>query len=305
MSFSESIKKELLEVQNKKNCCKKAFLLGLLINSVSDDDGNTYEISNILDQVSETANELLQKIYLLKTVKRIIVKPGKKYYAVSFSSRSLSKFFNQLNSSPDIIIQDAAEFKCQACEQAFLRGAFIATAKITDPNKGFNLEFSFDTKNISVASKFYRFLSMLGFVPKITNRKNSIGLYIKNNSVISDVLYFIGSVKTSFDYSDMGIEREIRNYENRVTNCVTKNIYRAVNASHKHIEAIELLIDSHKFDLLTEELRETALLRLNNPEISLVELALMHSPPITKSGVSHRLNKIMLEAQNIKNKIRS
>ena len=304
MSFSEEIKKELLDVQIKKNCCKKAFLLGLLINSFCS-DGKTFEVSNIVEDITQITCELLQKIYSVKSEKNIVIKPGKKYHTITFSSRSLSNFFEELNSSPDGIIQDVAEFKCQACDQAFLRGAFLACAKINDPNKGFNLEFSFNPKNITVASKFYRFLSMLGFVPKITNRKNSIGLYIKNNGVISDILYYVGSVKTSFDYSEMGIEKEIRNYENRVTNCVTKNIYRAVSASHKHIEAIEVLIEAHKFDSLPDELKETARLRLNNPETSLLELSLMHSPPITKSGLSHRLNKIILEAENIKNKLRS
>jgi len=299
MSFLEDIKKELLDIQTKKNCCKKAFLLGLLINAVRV-DGRTFEISNILEDVSDNARELLQKIYSLRPQKYVVLKPGKKYYAISFSSNSISNFFEELNSNPDGIIQDAAEFKCPACEQAFLRGVFLSTAKISDPNKSFNLEFSFDPKNISVASKFYRFLSMLGFVPKITNRQNSIGLYIKNNGVISDILYYIGVVKTSFDYSQMGIKKEIRNYENRVTNCLAKNIYRAVSASHKHIEAIQKLIEAHKFDSLPEELRVTALLRLNNPEVSMVELGLMHSPPISKSGLSHRLNRIILEAQNIK-----
>ncbi len=299
MSFSEEIKRELLEIQSKKNCCKKAFLLGLLINAVSGEN-KTFEFLNIIEDVTDTAKEFLQKIYSTKSEKNVVVKPGKKYYSLSFSSNSISNFFEELNLNPDSIIQDVAEFKCPACEQAFLRGAFLATAKINDPNKGFHLEFSFDRGNISIASKFYRFLSMLGFVPKITNRKNSIGLYIKNNGVISDVLYYIGVVKTSFDYSDMGIEKEIRNYENRVTNCVAKNIHRAVNASRKQIEAIQALIEAHKFESLPKELRETATLRLNNPEISMVELGLMHSPPISKSGLSHRLNKIIIEAENIK-----
>ena len=111
--------------------------------------------------------------------------------------------------------------------------------------------------------------------------------------MISDILYYTGAVKMSFEYSNTGIEKEIRNYENRATNCVAKNIYRAVNASHKQIEAIEALIESHKFDSLPEELRETALIRLNNPESTMIELSLMHSPPISKSGLNHRLKKIV------------
>ena len=117
--------------------------------------------------------------------------------------------------------------------------------------------------------------------------------------MISDILYFLGAVGPSFEYANAGIEKEIRNNENRATNCVTKNIYKSVSASKKQIDAIEKLIATHKFDALPEELKQTALIRLENEEASLMELALMHNPPISKSGLNHRLKKICEEADLI------
>ena len=185
------------------------------------------------------------------------------------------------------------------CEQSFLRGVFISTATINDPRKSFHLEFSFSSNNVSLASKLYRFLSLLGFVAKITNRQNSTGLYFKSNSTISDLLYFIGAVKLSFDYADIGIEKELRNNENRATNCVARNIYKSVSAAQKHISAINLLISTKKLYSLPIELQETALLRLENEEVTLSELAALHNPPISKSGLNHRLEKICREAEII------
>ena len=298
MSFSENIKLELIDENIKKNCCKKAFLLGLLINSTKISE-KTYEVSNISKEAIDKTEELLLKLFSTKCERVIVAKPGKKYHTLRFFSRSLSSIFDELNSEPDEIIQDSVGFNCSSCEQAFLRGAFISCAKLSDPQKTYHLEFTFAPSNITIASKFYRFLSMIGFVPKITNRKNSIGLYIKTNTMISDLLYYVGAVKTSFDYSNAVIEKDIRNYENRATNCVTNNIMRTVSAASKQINEIELLMKTHKFDALPDELKETALIRLNNPEASLTDLALMHSPPISKSGLNHRLKKLSLEAELI------
>ena len=88
------------------------------------------------------------------------------------------------------------------------------------------------------------------------------------------------------------IEREIRNDENRATNCVARNIQKAVTAAAEQTQAIERLRGSREWDRLSAPLRETAELRLSNPEATLSELALLHTPPITKSGLNHRLKKL-------------
>ena len=298
MSFVNNIKNEILDLQIKKNCCKKAFLLGLLINA-SRYDSKNIEVEYLLEAAADKVSELIHSLYSLQVEKSIVNKPGKKYYRISFSSKSISNIFEELSKDPDNTIPNVANFNCASCDQAFLRGVFVASAKLTDPQKGYQLELSLSPQNVSLASKLYRFLSVLGFVPKITNRKNSIGLYFKNNTIISDILYFVGAIGSSFEYSNVAIEKEIRNYENRATNCVAKNIYKSVSASQKQIDAIEKLTSSHRINALPEELRQTAQIRLDNPEATLTELALMHTPPISKSGLNHRLQKLCEEAELI------
>jgi DNA-binding protein WhiA len=298
MSFSNEVKDELVALQLKKNCCKKAFLFGLLINSTRNKNKN-FEIVSLDEKISDMICELLQSLYKIKAEKEILLKPGKKYYKLTFNSNQLADRFELLESDPESLISDVVILNCTMCEQSFLRGVFISTATITDPQKSFHLEFAFSSNNVSVASKLYRFLSLLGFVAKITNRQNSTGLYFKSNSTISDLLYFIGAVKLSFDYADIGIEKELRNNENRATNCVARNIYKSVSAAQKHISAINLLISTNKLYSLPIELQQTALLRLENEEVTLTELAALHNPPISKSGLNHRLEKICREAEII------
>ena len=298
MSFVNNIKEEILELQIKKNCCKKAFLLGLLINCRRS-DSNYIETEYMLEFVADKVLELLRLLYSVKAEKSIVIKPGKKYYRISFSSKSISNVFDELCEDPENTIHDVVSFNCSGCEQAFFRGVFVACAKLTDPQKGYQLELSLSSENVSLASKLYRFMSLLGFVPKIVNRKNSVGLYFKSNSVISDILYSVGAVGSSFEYSNVVIEKEIRNNENRATNCVAKNIYKSVSASQKQIDAIEKLIASHRINSLPEELRQTAQIRLDNPDASLTELSMLHTPPISKSGLNHRLKKLCGEAEFI------
>ena len=96
------------------------------------------------------------------------------------------------------------------------------------------------------------------------------------------------------------IERDIRNAENRATNCVASNISKSVDAAMKQIEAINSLIESGKFVSLPEELRYTAQLRVDNPSASLFELSHLHEPPISKSGLNRRLTKLLEEAEEAK-----
>ena len=296
MSFSNEVKDELLALQLKKNCCRKAFLFGLLVNSVRDKKNN-FEVVYSDEKIADMTAEYLHSLYKITAEKELLLKPGKKYFKLAFTSNQLSSRFETLESDPESLISDVVVFNCSLCEQSFLRGVFVSTATINDPQKSFHLEFSFLPSNVSVASKLYRFLSLLGFVAKITNRTNSTGLYFKSNSTISDLLYFAGAVKLSFDYADIGIEKELRNNENRATNCVARNIYKSVSAAQKHISAINLLISTQKLYSLPIELQETANLRLQNEEVTLSELAALHNPPISKSGLNHRLEKICREAE--------
>ena len=129
--------------------------------------------------------------------------------------------------------------------------------------------------------------------PGITARGDKFSVFYKNNSAIEDVLTVIGANKTLFEFLDSYVEKDLRNYENRATNCVTRNIAKSVSASAAQVEAIEALIATGFFEELSAEIQATAALKLANPSLTLSELAEIHTPAITKSGLNHRLKKIM------------
>ena len=117
--------------------------------------------------------------------------------------------------------------------------------------------------------------------------------------ITDDILALAGASRMSMDMMNVRIEREIRNQENRATNCETGNIAKAVKASQKCRQAIERIMGAGRFEALSAELRETATLRMENPAANLTELAELHNPPITKSGLNHRLQKIIAFADSI------
>jgi DNA-binding protein WhiA len=114
---------------------------------------------------------------------------------------------------------------------------------------------------------------------------------------VGDLISLMGSHNIIFEFYNARIARDIRNNENRATNCVARNIQKSVAAAARQMEAIGRLMESGKLDALPEPLRETALLRYRNPDATLDELREMHHPSISKSGLSHRLQKLIDAAE--------
>ena len=170
----------------------------------------------------------------------------------------------------------------------------MSGATVARPKSGYSIEFS--AINEARADALSDMLEGIVAKPSRTKRGDRIGLYYKSNSKIADLMYIIGASSISFDVTNLSIEREIRNAENRATNCVTSNIKRTVGAARRHIEAIEYLETHGGLISLGEELEYTARLRADNAEASLSELALLHNPPISKSGLNARLAKILAAA---------
>ena len=163
---------------------------------------------------------------------------------------------------------------------------------------GYHLEIKF--KDAKIAKRIYQVLVEEGIPPKIVNRKTSVGLYYKNSGGIEDMLTYLGGMKSLFDLMNAKIERDIRNSVNRSTNCVAGNISKSVDAAQKQIAAINEIESAGKLAMLPDELFDTAKLRMDNPSASLAELARLHNPPISKSGLTHRISKIIEYAEEIK-----
>jgi len=182
-------------------------------------------------------------------------------------------------------------FRCENCKSAFLRGVFISDGTVNDPTKGYHLEFSVSDE--LHMERLISFMESEGFAVKSTHRKNIGSVYIKESETIEDILTYIGASRYSIKIMDVKIEKEIRNNENRRSNCDMANIYKSTDAAAQIIKAINRMIADGKIDGLGESLKTTAMLRIDYPELTMSELAGIHEPPITKSGLSHRFAKIL------------
>ena len=295
MSFTTEVSHELVQLPLKKNCCRRGLLLGLLMGAVLDEEGKL-TVSYSSESVWELSRDLLKKLFHADSEGGSVVKAGRTVWQMRFSSGKIETFLSNFDEGKIQPLHQAAGFRCASCAEEFFRGVFLGSATLNDPRKGYHMELSLPTEGR--ADGLRAFLEgRIGKAGKIKRGKR-FGLYYKSNGSITDFLYFIGGTGASFDVANVWIERDIRNNENRATNCVARNISRSVDASKKQREAIELLYATRRIDTLGEELRATAELRMEYPDASLSELALLHQPPISKSGLNRRLTKLMEESEN-------
>ncbi len=296
MSFSSEVKTELNAIKIKSNCCKKAYLLGASLFA------EEYDGTLTLSLTDDSSVE--QICYFLKTIYKIIpeikcVKRGCYSATVlTFDSPRISEFLT-FSDTFSVDSDVSAYLSCQNCNIAFLRGVFAARGSVSDPHKSYSLEIQVPNENRALLiSKIIENVGL--FAPSKTVRNGKIGLFYRNESAIEDFLTACGAGNTLFILLNSQIEKDIRNLENRATNCVAKNILKAVEAIQQQITAIEKLKENGFLEDLSKEIQITAELRLDNPEATLSELAELHNPPISKSGLSHRLSKITEEAKRKK-----
>ena len=173
------------------------------------------------------------------------------------------------------------------CRAAFFRGAFLAGGSVTDPSYRCHLELV--TEHRSVSGEAYALLREMGFSPKDTVRAGRSMLYFKQSEAIEDFLTTIGAPGAAMGLMGAKIEKDMRNAINRKVNCDSANADKIVSAAQAQLERIRAV----GLDKLPEDLRAVALLRIANPEASLADLAALSDPPISKSGLSHRMRRLM------------
>lgn len=191
-------------------------------------------------------------------------------------------------------------FRCDACFASFTAGLFVVFGSVTDPDKQYHLELSFETeKEQKVAAKI---LSGGGIRMRPGRRGERYLLYLKNSGEIEDFLARTGATHAAFDLMNAKIVREVRGNANRQMNCDMANITKSLAAARQYTDVIEEMFQKGQEIRLPKELRETAKLRCENPQSSMTELGQLHSPPISKSGVKHRLDKILQFYQGLADK---
>lgn len=189
------------------------------------------------------------------------------------------------------ILSATDHFRCRTCPASFAAGLFVTFGSITNPDKQYHLELSFETEAEHDAAE--KVLSENSIFMKSGQRGGRYLLYMKSSSDIEDFLALTGATRAAFDLMNAKIVREVRGNANRQMNCDMANISKSLAAAQQYTDAISYIFRKGYEIRLPEELRQTARLRCENPQASMAELGHLHSPPITKSGVKHRLDKIL------------
>lgn len=300
-TLAENIFSEIREIAPVKSCCQKAHLCGLLYNSKKNADDRGYTAFFRREPDALRASDIIKARFGGNDVSPVAsTRGGHRGLDVTFNSKALSKLFGDVDEKRGATAGEIIGFRCEECEASFMRGVFLSSASVIQPKNGYRLEFSF--ANGARADLVADILTNTVAETGRTERAGKTVLYYRSNVKIADLLYTLGALGTGFDLANVSIERAIRNNENRATNCVAHNISRSVGASRRHIDAINYIMGQEKMALLDDELQVTARLRVENPSASLSELADLHNPPITKSGVNGRLTKILLVAEELKDK---
>lgn len=311
MTFSEKVKNEILSKGFLEPCCQiaalSAFVRGAGTVAVKNGDVG-FETVTENEEAAKTFSRIIKTIYGIDCEERSFADKltGRIKYCVSVINEKSLGVLVELGivsvSNDGISINlsiDKYLTENECCKQSYVKAAFIGSGSVTVPSGdkrgGYHLEFVFS--KYQTASDFATILTEQGFLPKLTERKETFVIYFKNGEEISDVLAYMGATKSCFELKNLIIEKDIRNETNRKVNCEIGNLNKQVDASIKQIKNINAIIDTIGLDGINKTLKETATLRLNNPDATLEELAELQG--VSKSCMNHRLRKLNEIAKNL------
>lgn len=309
MSFSLDVKRELSRIEDIAECCKRSELAGILRAGLT--LRNTPEGLRLLF-ITENAPLSRRIFVLVKEIFRfdpgVDMKKTRRFktravYQLDFSSLIgdqqglLNDMGISINCDLGKIEYMNYKVEDRCCKRAFLRGGFLATGSISDPDKSYHLEVTFRSQ--LQADEFIEYLKEFGVEPRYILRKGYYLVYLKEGQEIVDFLNITGAHNALMSLENIRIMKEMRNQVNRIVNCETANLSKTVDASLRQTESIRFIQEHSGLDNLPKALHEIAVMRLENPDVSLTELGRMLEPPLSKSGVNHRLKRIEKIAESL------
>ena len=292
-SFAYRVRSELCRTGVQRLCCARAEAYGVLLFA------NTFSAMEvrIITENPEFAARLPRLFHKAFSLKFDVLPEentrGKLIFRITDRDK-LGRIINQFGYDPRQSFAQHVNFGVleeECCRTAFLRGAFLSGGSVTDPEKRYHLELA--TSHIQASREVSALLTEMGFAPHTVMRGANSVIYFKQSEHIEDFLTTIGAPVSAMDIMTAKVDKEIRNRTNRAINCDMANMEKALDAARDQMIAIEKLRDRDALDNLPEKLRQTALLRLEFPELSLQELAQRCDPPVSKSCINHRIRKLM------------
>lgn len=283
MSFSSEIKQELNKTSNLANKKQVKYELIGYLNSGNIDETvkNTIKFSTESDYNINRFSKLLANLNMNHNIE-----VSGKNFVIKLKTKEVEGKILYKEGLEEIIKNSKEEYL-----RAIARGLFLGSGSINNPENKYHLEIGLKSqKSLEQVSEL---LKKLGVNVKRMETKNKYSIYIKEGEEISKFLALIGANKAVMSFEDIRIQKEMRGKVNRLVNCETANLNKTINASVEQISAIRKLQQTGKFNKLDDNLKEIAMLRLENPNMSLVDLGKLLKEPIGKSGVNYRLKKIM------------
>ncbi len=290
MSFTAEVKKELAGLEIMPECCKRSLAYGFLLYGKSFTARSVSCTTDYAEVMQTFERTIAETSGVETTVSQL--KNGK--YVLKIPSaedrRRIIEYFDHSVNSISLRINRGV-FEDDECYAAFLRGVFLSCGSIANPDKNYHLEFVVPYHNLSL--DLLKILTDYGLKAKHILRKYSYVIYLKDSESIEDLLTLMGAVNSSLELMGIKIQKDVRNKINRQMNFESANMSRSIEAGLAQVEAIEIIEKKQGLDSLSDELKEVAFLRRENPDMSLKQLGENLSVPISRSGVNHRLMKIM------------
>ncbi|MGN0618851.1 MAG: DNA-binding protein WhiA [Ruminiclostridium sp.] len=286
MSFSNEVKQELCRA-DISSATREAFTYGLLYGFRSK--------KPLLLTDSECTADCFKNILPPKSV--IIKTPrerGGKSFSVELLNRELLEKYGFFSPEINTSVVNGNDI----IAGVFLRGIFLSCGSVSVQKAGYHLELS--PGSLEKCENLHRLINEQGMRIEMSSRKSAYFLYSKDSENISDFLTFIGAMQSSMEIMNIKIIKEVRSNINRKVNCEAANIEKTASASAKQIMDIRTIEEKTGLEALPEELREIALLRLENPDVSLSGLGKLLPEPISRSGVNHRLARISKLAEELR-----
>ena len=292
MSFSGQIKQELCRAALNRKCCAQAEAYGVLLYCTNF-QRDSVRITTEADAFAARLPILFKKAFQLEFDQLPADKPGKRTFLMTdpVKIKAIGGIYGHDPEESIALHINFGVLEEDHCRTAFFRGAFLAGGSVTDPTKGYHLELT--TPHYNVGRELPALLRESGFEPKSAERKANYVTYFKQSEYIEDFLTTIGAPVAAMEIMNTKLEKNLRSSINRRVNCDAANLDKAVDAAQGQLEAIRRLEERGALEELPDKLKEAAVLRRDNPELTLSQLAALCSPPVTKSAFNHRLRKLL------------
>ena len=306
MSYASEVKKELTTLEVHFGNAKAELMalirmngsLGLsnhrfILNVQTENPATARRIYSLLKQFYDVESELLvrRKMKLKKNNLYIVrLNKGSDYV---LKDLDILDGFQLKETVPLDFLDDDAKVR------SYLRGAFLATGSVNNPEtSSYHLEIYslYEDHNQTICEMMNRY----GLNARTAKRRSGYITYLKEAEKIADFLSLIGATSSMLKFEDVRIMRDMRNSVNRIVNCENANFNKVADAANRQIESIKYLDKKIGLNNLPVKLQEIAIARMAHPEVSLKELGeLVPGGPISKSGVNHRLRKIMKQKEKM------